>query len=393
VANNSSTTPENFENMAVGHAGLYTPETDDQATEVFQTIAEIQSVITEAITPDIPLGLKGAGQTLINCEKGIKSFVKDVLAKDRGNGLPDSETGVWVHYLTEGIAKDFGRTWEDTPVSLRSKQSKEDKKLSAGKRVITKKEKNELLDKLNITHYQKDIDEGRMTLREAMESIEQAYAYKKKLEDAGYYLSPNKTEGVSLHNWEQMVYNLYDTWDAIEVYKTNKIEVVLPDVMNNFFLAEPNKVKIKFIEFALKNVAIANGAWAVGSKRSPRKFGAYDPNDTSTDKADYYNKRFPRPTTDAKSAAPLMKGGVEKEPITSMDDLLTRLPKGLLPDDFNIKLVSLGKLLPMSRSDCYIIFDGVDKKNGRMLYLSDGNSVNRIKDQSYIIKDMQERLG
>lgn len=380
--------------MQVGHAGLYVPTNDEEATAAYAAVAGITSVITEAITPDIPLGLKGAGQTLINCEKGIKSFVKDVLAADRSNGLPDSETGVWVHYLTEGIAKDFGRTWEDTPVSLRSKQSKEDKKLSAGKRVITKKEKNELLDKLNITYYQKDIDEQRITIQEAMDSIAQAYAYKKKLEDAGYYLSPNKTEGVSLHNWEQMVYNLYDTWDAIEVYKTNKVEVVLPDVMNNFFLADPSKVKMKVIQFALKNAAVRSGAWAVGNKKSPKKFGVYDPSDTSNDKADFYkNMKSGRPTSDAKSDAPLVKGGFENDPITSMDDLLKNVGKELLPNSFDIKLVSFGKLLPMSKSDCYIIFDGVDKNKGRMLYLCGGDSMTSFRDESFMKKDMHKVVG
>ena len=127
VSTSSDIPQSDLDKMQVGHAGLYVPTNDDEAAAAYQAVAGITSVITEAITPDIPLGLKGAGQTLINCEKGIKSFVKDVLASDKNNGLPDSETGVWVHYLTQGIAKDFGRTWEDTPVSLRSKQSKEDK--------------------------------------------------------------------------------------------------------------------------------------------------------------------------------------------------------------------------------------------------------------------------
>ena len=129
-----------IDKVAVGHAGIYVDSEDEVDT------VDTQPEIIEA---NIPLGLAAAGKTLLNTEKGIKTFVKDVLAAT-GNHLPNTETGVWVHYLTEGIARDFNRTWEKIPTALREKQSAEDKKLSSGKRVITKKEKNELLDKLDI---------------------------------------------------------------------------------------------------------------------------------------------------------------------------------------------------------------------------------------------------
>ena len=86
------------------------------------TTGDATDVVSESppereIVFDIPIGLNEGGKTLVTCEKGIKAFVKDELAK-KDNHLPKSETGVWIHYLTEGIKRDYGRTWEKLPKSL-----------------------------------------------------------------------------------------------------------------------------------------------------------------------------------------------------------------------------------------------------------------------------------
>ena len=96
-----------------------------------------EETATREIVADIPLGIKGGGKTLITCEKGIKAYVKDVLAKD-GNHLPNSELGVWVYYLTEGVKRDFGRTWEAAPTCLKPKETKTEKAAKDKKRIITK---------------------------------------------------------------------------------------------------------------------------------------------------------------------------------------------------------------------------------------------------------------
>ena len=99
-----------LENMKVGHAGLYVD--GDNVEETVEQLANMTGVITDVINNDIPLGLKDGGKTLIACEQGIKAFVRDQLAgtKDNpvDNHLPDTEVGVWIHYLTEGIIRDFG---------------------------------------------------------------------------------------------------------------------------------------------------------------------------------------------------------------------------------------------------------------------------------------------
>ena len=122
-----------LDNVSVGHAGLYfsgdetLEEGVEKVTNVLTTFAEIMC--------DIPLGIKDGGKTLITCEKGIKAFVRDELAKQE-NHLPNSEIGVWIHYLTEGIKRDFGRSWEELPRSIKPKPTKAEKAAQSGKRII-----------------------------------------------------------------------------------------------------------------------------------------------------------------------------------------------------------------------------------------------------------------
>ena len=199
----------NLDNMRVGHAGLY---------EVDEDIDTMASVVDA----DIPLGLKG-GKTLIDCEKGIKAFVKDVLAKDRSNHLPNSELGVWVHYLTEGIARDFNRTWEQQPVSIRAKATYAEKARTQGKRTLSKKEKNHLLEQLTYQFYEDDVNSGKITQQDAFASMAEAAAKKKELEDAGYFLNPNKTQGVGLFDWKTAVKEAHGSDKAIKVYTKHKV--------------------------------------------------------------------------------------------------------------------------------------------------------------------------
>ena len=220
-----------LDKMQVGHAGLYPAEEED--------INEVDIVVN-----DIPLGIKG-GKTLIDCEKGIKAFVKDVLAADKSNHLPNTETGVWVHYLTEGIIRDFNRTWERTPISVRDKQSKAVKAKEQGKRVLSKKEKNELLAKLTYQYYEEDVNAGLISQQEAFASMMEAASLKKELEDAGYFLSPNKTQGVALFDWKAAVIEAHGGKDSsTRVYTKNKVEVLIPNVVENFYQASAKPKKL-----------------------------------------------------------------------------------------------------------------------------------------------------
>jgi len=221
-----------LDKMAVGHAGLY--PVDDVSS-----IEEIEVVVEN----DIPLGIKG-GKTLIDCEKGIKAFVKDVLAKDKTNHLPNTETGVWVHYLTEGIARDFNRTWETTPVSIREKQSYTEKARTQGKRGLSKKEKNELLAKLTYQFYESDVNDGLISQQEAFASMAEAAAKKKELEDAGYFLSPNKTQGVALFDWKSAVIEAHGKDTATKIYTKNKVAIIIPNLVENFYKSNSKPKKL-----------------------------------------------------------------------------------------------------------------------------------------------------
>lgn len=195
---------------------------------------EIVSPEVDAITPDIDISIDGAGKTLIHCEKGIKSFVVDKLAKVK-NHLPNTETGVWIYYLTQGIERDFGRTWERTPVALRSRETAAEKAYEKGKRIMSKKEKNELLDKMNFSYYQQDIMDKKITIEEAQAKMLEALNKKMELEAAGYFISPNKTQGVkpfdSQKEVETAATGIPNIW---KLFTKNNIEVIVPNLQDNY---------------------------------------------------------------------------------------------------------------------------------------------------------------
>jgi hypothetical protein len=142
---------DDLKNVAVGHAGLYPTDEEEQGTTE-----------TETIEPIITLGEKGT-KILLDCESGIKTLLQSTLAKkdpaslegyglsrdmEKVMNLPNTITGVLIHYLTQGIERDFNITWDSTPTSLQKKVGSlkgAEKARAQGKRVLSKKEKNALL--------------------------------------------------------------------------------------------------------------------------------------------------------------------------------------------------------------------------------------------------------
>jgi hypothetical protein len=210
--------------MSVGHAGLYPA---DDAVDI---------EAPQVIDADIPLGIKG-GKTLIDCEKGIKSFVKDELAGDKNNGLPNTETGVWVYYLTQGIMRDYGRTWEKPPVSIKEKATSIEKARNIGKRVLSKKEKNELVARRSYEYWEQDILDGKVTEEEADMFMKEARDKVRELQEAGFFVSTKKTEGVALFDWKLAIIEAHGRDDAIKVYTKNKVVVIIPNFVKNFYLS------------------------------------------------------------------------------------------------------------------------------------------------------------
>ena len=310
------------------------------------------------VVADIPLGIKGGGKTLITCEKGIKAYVKDVLAKD-GNHLPNSELGVWVYYLTEGVKRDFGRTWETRPTCLKSKETKIEKSAKEKKRIITKAEKNELLAKLDITYYQNDIASGNLTLEQAFSLIKEAYEKKEKLEGLGYYLSPNKTEGVKPFNWEKVVTDTVGSMEATFIYQDHKIDLILPNLIKEFYQSNRRHKRgiIKDIMASPLYGTAFEKAWNSGVK----DWG-------------YYDEDHPE------------LGGTETFQVNDMDDLLDYFKQSRasdvkkMVDEYKINSVHLAKInRPGLRRDRWVCWDLTAKKDGlRELHLWTKTGMTRL---------------
>jgi len=355
--------PENeLDNMSVGHAGLYF--SDDETME--ESVVKITKVLNTFadIMCDIPLGLKDGGKTLITCEKGIKAFVKDELAKKK-NHLPNSEVGVWIHYLTEGIKNDFGRSWEDMPRSIRPKPTKTERAASSGKRIISKAAKNELLDKLDMKYYADDISAGIITLEQAFASITEALAKKNELENAGYYLSPNKTEGLKAFDWQKVVEDSVGNANAAQLYKKHKVEVVLPNVMKNFYENE-KRIKRSICKDMMNSILFGTAfkkVYASGLK----DYGYYDENN---------------PTS----------GGPENFDVKSMEDLLKYLASQgqanmvkELKSSYTINATHLVKIKkPGLMKDRWLCFDVLNKKTGlrQVMLLGKTGSILTLREEN-----------
>ena len=231
-----------LDELKVGHAGLYHEEAEDDDNNEANT--NINDDDNDVVLEDIPLIERTGGNTVINSEKGIKVFVKD-LAKDKKNHLPNTETGVWVHYLTEGIKKDYKRTWEEAPKSIAEKAPATKKSREKAKRIMTKKQKNDLLAKMEMKYYEEDIANGVLTLEEAFASIKEAFNKKKEVEDAGYFLSANRTDGIQLFDWKGIVNKTHSNPLAWRLYSSNKLAVIIPNLLKNYYALENKPKKLE----------------------------------------------------------------------------------------------------------------------------------------------------
>lgn len=214
----------NLDEMKVGHAGLYQGEEEQEVIEE-ETVTN-QSVITA----DIPISAMAGLGKVLKVEEGINDFV-DALRLDKTNHLPDTITGVWVHYLTKGIEKDFGRTWSKPPVSIRPKPTELEKKYDEGIRVMSKKEKNNLLAQTEWTFYRDWVKDEDMSREEAMKRMNTAIDKVEELEQQGFYLSTKKTEGVKLYDIDKEINIGAKTKNGVDLYKNNMVDVIYPNII------------------------------------------------------------------------------------------------------------------------------------------------------------------
>lgn len=154
----------------------------------------------------LPINKEDKTTILLNVEGAVKDLATALAKKQEIKGveveeeitskLPNSLTGVMVHYFCKGIREDFGISFAEDPISLRQRGSGSayDKKVASKRRLLTREQKNELLTKTQMSYYEKDISAGTMTLEQAMFALRDAFERKQNFEEMGYVLPAKKTE-------------------------------------------------------------------------------------------------------------------------------------------------------------------------------------------------------
>jgi len=154
----------------------------------------------------LPINAEDKTSILLNIEEAVKEVVSNLAKKqeikgvtidtERLNCLPNSLTGVVMHYVIEGLKKDFGIVFAEQPISLRQRggNSNYDKKVAGKKRLLTREEKNDLIVKTQMSFYEEQIARGEMSVENAMFAIKDAYERKQNFEKMGYILPAKKTE-------------------------------------------------------------------------------------------------------------------------------------------------------------------------------------------------------
>ena len=162
-------------------------------------------VVTVKKTTTIPLNTEEKTTILLNVESTIKEIVNKIAKREDIEGfsinaedfpeVPNSLTGVMVHYLVEGLKRDFSVEFDHAPKSLRIRGGgdKYDKKIAGKKRLLTREEKNTLLAKTAFSYYEEKLSNGEITMDGALASIKDAVERKQNFEEMGYVLPPQKT--------------------------------------------------------------------------------------------------------------------------------------------------------------------------------------------------------
>lgn len=167
-------------------------------------LEEVKSSTAEVVQ-QLPIEYDQKTTILISVEANIKELLSKLASKqeigwgiDRNpedfQHLPNSITGVIVHYIIKGIKEEFGFEFEKQPKCLTYNLSKFDKKVAGKKRLLTREQKNELLAKTQMSYYDDKISSGEMTIESAMYAIKDAYERVQAFKDIGYILPPEKTK-------------------------------------------------------------------------------------------------------------------------------------------------------------------------------------------------------
>jgi hypothetical protein len=314
--------------QGVGHVGIYNIEEEDE---------EPVEALPETINT---LGKTGT-TIMLACEAGIKTTAA-ALAKDRDNGIPNSLTGIFIHYFCKGIKNDFNISFTDIPVSIKPKATKIQKSIAEGKRVLTKAKKNEIVAKCGWDYWSFQISTGSIDMEEAQRKMLESIKERTEYEEEGVYFDKNKTAGVKTFDWKAVVESSVAATDAAMIYSGNRIEIVVPDLMESYYSGAVRGNR-KFIAEGIKSVilfpTLVSLAWNSGIK----KFGQAGQNNPY--------------------------GGPGEEVISSIDDLIEFLDIKRQLQGCQINAVHLVKNKIISSKERYVCFDVIDAKENRVLKL------------------------
>lgn len=180
--------------------------TTDPKTYNFAGRVEDVKNTTPEVVKTLPIDNEAKTTILLNVEENIKTLLKKLSDKEEigwvidadpeeFKHLPNSITGVVIYYVIKGIKEEFGFEFEKEPKSLKRRGlTKDAKKIAGKKRLLTREQKNELLEKTQMSFYDKKISMGDMTIDDAMSEIKIAYEQKQSFEEMGYILPPKKTD-------------------------------------------------------------------------------------------------------------------------------------------------------------------------------------------------------
>ena len=169
-----------------------------------EKLEEAKTSETEVVQT-LPIDKEVKTTILVSVEDNVKKLLQKLASKeeigwgidtnpDDFSHLPNSLTGVVVHYITKGIKDDFGWEFEEQPKCLTYNMSKTDKKVAGKKRLLTRDQKNDLIAKTRMDYYTPKIDSGDMTIESAMFAIKDAYERVSNYKEMGYILPTAKTE-------------------------------------------------------------------------------------------------------------------------------------------------------------------------------------------------------
>ena len=185
-----------------------TPNTQikQEVQELVASMEKASSKTTEEPAKfNLPISNDDKTTILLNVEEAIKDLVKALAQKQEIKGadieltdyahLPNSLTGVMVHFLVKGLKDELGIAFDEAPTSLKVRSSNPlDKKVAGKKRLLTREQKNELLSKTQMSFYDDKITKGDMSIEQAMYAVKDAYERKQNFEEMGYMLPTKKTE-------------------------------------------------------------------------------------------------------------------------------------------------------------------------------------------------------